>query len=119
MRECAGWTVPATLFSDGPDAELSPFLAIGNVRRAPALSDVGHLLLLSRSQVIVASAGSTFSMWAGFLSEAALILHPDHIHAPVRPTDLHDRLYEGPALRGWQDWSEPLIRQVRSVPRTQ
>jgi hypothetical protein len=115
MRACAGWLVPATVFSDGSDAELRPLLALENVHRAPAMADVGHLALMARAPVIIASAGSTFSMWAGFLSEAALILHPDHIHAPIRPAKLHDRLYEGPAVGNWTDWNETLIKKVRSL----
>jgi hypothetical protein len=115
MRACAGWLVPVTVFSDGLDAELRPLLALENVHRAPAMADIGHLALMSRAQVIVASAGSTFSMWAGFLSEAALILHPDHIHAPIRPVNLHDRLYEGPAVGNWDTWNETLIKRVRSL----
>jgi hypothetical protein len=115
MRACAGWLVPVTLFSDGSDAELRPLLALEKVHRAPAMVDVGHLALMAQAQVIVASAGSTFSMWAGFLSEAALILHPDHIHAPIRPANLHDRFYEGPAVGNWNNWNATLIKKVRAL----
>jgi hypothetical protein len=115
MRACAGWPVPITVFSDGADAELWPLLTLENVHRAPAMVDVGHLALMTRAKVIIASAGSTFSMWAGFLSEAALILHPDHIHAPVRPADLHDLLYEGSAVGAWKNWNQTLIKKVRSL----
>jgi hypothetical protein len=115
MRVCAGCLVPVTVFSDGSDAELRPLLALENIHRAPVMVDVGHLALMARAQVIVASAGSTFSMWAGFLSEAALILHPDHIHAPIRPTNLHDRFYEGPAAGDWNNWNEILVKKVRSL----
>jgi hypothetical protein len=103
------------VFSDGSDGELGPLMAVENVHRAPAMVDVGHLAHMTRAKIIVASAGSTFSMWAGFLSDAALILHPDHIHAPIRPVDLHDRLYEGPAVENLNEWNETLIKQVRSL----
>lgn len=115
LRACAGWLAPATVFSDGSDAELRPLLALENVHWAPAMADLGHLALMARAQVIVASAGSTFSMWAGFLSEAALILHPDQIHAPVRPANLHDRFYEGPAVGKWNNWDASLIKKVQSL----
>jgi hypothetical protein len=115
IRACAGWVIPVAVFSDGSDDELTPVLALENVYRVPAMTDVGHLAFMARSDVIVASAGSTFSMWAGFVSEAALILHPDHIHAPIRPTNLHDGLYEGPALGSWNNWNASLIKKVQSL----
>jgi hypothetical protein len=115
MRECAGWVIPVAVFSDGSDDELGPVLALENVHRMTAMTDVGHLASMARAEVIVASAGSTFSMWAGFLSEAALILHPDHIHAPIRPVNLHDRLYEGPAFGSWNNWNASLIEKVQSL----
>jgi hypothetical protein len=119
MRACAGWVIPVAVFSDGSDDELGPLLAVENIHRATAMTDVGHLALMARAEVIVASAGSTFSMWAGFLSEAALILHPDHIHAPIRPVNLHNRLYEGPALGSWNNWNASLIKKVQSLrPRS-
>jgi hypothetical protein len=58
--------------------------------------DIADLILLSKSRVIVTSATSTFSYWAGFLSEAALIMHPAHIHGSVRPSGCMDKYYEGP-----------------------
>jgi hypothetical protein len=66
LRSCAGWPVPVILFSDGSNSEVRALLSIENVHSAPAMPDVGHLALMSRAKVIVASAGSTFSMWAGF-----------------------------------------------------
>jgi hypothetical protein len=115
MRACAGWVIPVAVFSDGSDKELASVLALENVHRVPPMTDVGHITFMARAEVIVASAGSTFSMWAGFLSEAALILHPDHIHAPIRPIDLHDKLYEGPALGNWNNWNASLIKKVQSL----
>ena len=113
LRRCAGWCVPATIFSDGTDEELQPLLRLDEVRRAPAMPDVAHIVLLSRSKVIVTSAGSTFGMWAGFVSEAALIQHPDHIHAPIRPPECG--LFEGPAVGPHEDWPQPLVNAVRGL----
>jgi len=46
----------------------------------------------------VTSAGSTFSYWSGFLADAPLIMHPDHIYAPIRPVSINERFYEGPLI---------------------
>lgn len=115
IRKCSGWSVPISVFSDGTDDELQSILMVENVSRAPALPDVAHLMLMARSDVIVTSAGSTFSMWAGFLSDASIILHPDHIHAPIRPLELQDTLYEGPATGPWAGWNPKLISKVQSI----
>ena len=98
VRACAGWVIPVAVFSDGSDNELASVLALENVHRVPPMTDVGHLAFMARAEVIVASAGSTFSMWAGFLSEAALILHPDHIHAPDQDAVPLVRLSANPHL---------------------
>jgi hypothetical protein len=53
------------------------------------------MLLLSKSKIIVISTGSTFSYWSGFLSNAPMIMHPDHIHARIRNLDEKGLLFEG------------------------
>jgi hypothetical protein len=53
------------------------------------------LILLSRSKIIITSAGSTFSYWAGFLSDSPIIMHPDHIHHSIRLSH-ESGYYEGP-----------------------
>lgn len=115
VRQVAGAALPVTLFSDGADEELAPLLALESIKRSPANSDVVDLLLLSRSNLIVASAGSTFSMWSGFLSNAPLLLHPEHIHAPVRPPDVNVLSYEGPAPLEVGEASLLLMRNIRTL----
>ncbi len=82
----------ATIFSDGFEHELEPLLSMDNVKLAPQNIDIGDLLYLSKSDIIVTSAGSTFSYWSGFLSDAPIIMHPDHIHKALR---LEQDLFEG------------------------
>ncbi len=121
LRAAAGYSVPITVFSDGRDEELRFLLDLPNVQRSPAPNDLLDLLLLSKSAVIVTSAGSTFSEWGGFLSEAAIIRHPDHIHAPIRPNPVPDQLFEGappetlPEWRGlWNSIVEPKLSDPAS-----
>lgn len=95
LREILGEDAPVTIFSDGMDSELKELLLLPNVERAKDDLDIVHLTVLSKSKIIIMSAGSTFSFWAGFLSDAILINHYQHIHAPIRPLEVNVKSYEG------------------------
>ena len=58
-------------------------------------SDIVDLLLLSKSKLIVISATNTSSYWAAFISDNPVIMHPAHLHANLRPSDINSRSYEG------------------------
>jgi hypothetical protein len=107
--------LPVTLFSDGTDAELAPLLALPNVTRSRASNDVVELLLMSRASLIVSAAGSTFSLWSGFLADAPLIMHPSHIHQPVRPHNVNERFYEGPATGASSRWPALLCANIDRI----
>lgn len=85
--------LPVTVFSDGYPHEMKAILDLPNVKMAPPAPDVIDLIRLSRSKLIFTSAGSSFGEWAGYLSDAPVIIHPDHIHGRIR----HKKygLYEG------------------------
>lgn len=96
LRAMHGNGLPVSVFTDGYEHELKELLRLENITLIQGNSDIVDMLLLSRSKVVVTSAGSTFSYWSGFLSNAPIIMHPDHIHKPIRSVkDLH-KLYEGP-----------------------
>lgn len=97
LRVATGWEVPVTLFSDGTDQECAALLALPSVRRAEEVGDLGHMLLMAKADVIVTSAGSTFSMWSGFLSQAAVLFHPAHFHARTRLSNGRAETFEGVA----------------------
>jgi hypothetical protein len=107
IRQIAGQELPVTLFSNGSDDELAPLLAIPGVQRAGRNSDIIDLLLMANSQLIICSAGSTFSYWAGFLADAPVLLHPDHIHEPLRPDSVNERYFEGGVREPSDQW--PLL----------
>jgi Glycosyl transferase family 11 len=88
--------LPVSVFTDGYRHEFRDLFSLGGVTLVEGNPDLVDMLLLSRSRIIVTSAGSTFSYWAGFLSDAPLIMHPDHLHAPVRPVSAGSLSYEGP-----------------------
>jgi hypothetical protein len=95
IRAIHGRELPVTVFSDGHDHELRDLLALPGVARVEPAADIVEMLLLARSQLVVCSAGSSFSYWAAFLADAPALLHPDHIHAPLRPRAVNDALHEG------------------------
>jgi len=92
LRSIAGKTLPVTVFSDGYEDEFNEVLALEEVSRFSPQEDVVDLLVMSKAEYIITSAGSTFSEWAGFLSNAVLILHPYHIHTRIRR---EEDLFEG------------------------
>lgn len=96
IRKISGKELPVSIFSDGRVEELSDILSLKNVELVEGNKDIVDLILLSKSKIIVASAESTFSYWAGFLSNAALIMHPDHIYETIRDDNFNATYYEGP-----------------------
>ncbi len=115
IRNIAGEHIPITVFSDGTNDELREILSLRGIVRQPPGPAIVDLLLMSRSSVIVASAGSTFSYWAGFLSNAALILHPDHVHAPIRCAADNDGLFEGGVSGRLDEWPLLLRRNLTEI----
>lgn len=115
IREIAGTTLPVTIFTDGYRHEFETLFDLPAITMAEKNPDIVDMICLSRSKVIVTSADSTFSYWAGFMSDAALILHPDHIHSSIRPRDMGEIAYEGP-LRNRAGEIDPLLqRQIASI----
>lgn len=115
IRAVAGRMLPAIVFSDGSDEELAPLLAMPAVRRAPRQSDVLDLIQLSKSQVIVPSRGSTFSMLAGFLSEAVIIRDPEWNHGDSRPPEINARHFEGGPAMDSAYWPDLLVQNLMEL----
>lgn len=95
IRAIHGSNLPVSVFSDGFKDELKELFQLSNIQMVAGNNDMVDLLLLSKSKIIITSAGSTFSYWAAFLSDAAVIMHPEHIHTSLRPENLKETLYEG------------------------
>jgi len=95
IREINGKDLPVTVFSDGYIHEFENLFSLGNIKLMEGNPDIVDLLLLSKSKIIITSAGSTFSYWAGFLSDTPMIMHPDHIHKSIRPDTVNSNFYEG------------------------
>jgi len=82
-----------SLFTDGYKHEFNNLFTLNNIEMVEGNPDIVDLLLLSKSKIIITSSHSTFSYWAGFLSDSPIILHPNHKNGRIRA--LSDGLFEG------------------------
>ncbi|MBD2208377.1 alpha-1,2-fucosyltransferase [Nostoc linckia FACHB-104] len=115
IRTIAGYDVPVTIFSDGHDHELSDLLKLTQVSRASTDSALSDMLTLSRSKLLIASSGSTFSYWASYLGHCPTIWHPAHFHAGVFSPDISQRVFEGGFDPEYMQPSDLLVRNIKSV----
>ena len=95
IRSVHGSDLRADIFSDASKNELKEVFKLPNVYMVEGNNDLVDLLLLSRSKIIVTSAGSTFSYWAAFISDVPVIMHPTYVGIKIRPENVRDTLYEG------------------------
>ncbi|MFY7965480.1 MAG: alpha-1,2-fucosyltransferase [Chitinophagaceae bacterium] len=95
IREVADTNLPVTIFTDGREAELKEVLELENVQLAEDDLDILQMLHLSKSQILILSAGSTFGQWAAYLSNGAIINHFQHFHSYIRPKEANLQSYEG------------------------
>jgi len=113
IRQIRGSCVGVTIVSDGSRGQLQDLLTLPEVNLGTRQTAIVDILRMACSQVLVPSAGSTFGYWAGFLGDSALIMHPDHIHQPIRPDFVNHRFYEGPATGPAQHWPALLQRNIQ------
>jgi hypothetical protein len=102
IRSNTGNLDEVKVFTDGRFNEFEELFSLPNIHLVEGNADIVDLLLLSKSKIIVISTGSTFSYWAGFLSEAQMIMHPDHIHSRIRLFQNRPQSFEGCFL----DWEK-------------
>ncbi len=114
IRKVHGSDLHVSVFTDGFKHEFMHLFQLSNITLISGNSDIVDLIMLSKSKIIVASAGSTFSYWAGFLSDAPLIMHPDHIHRPIRHVNDVKKIYEGEFKAG----DNLLIDAIKSIKST-
>lgn len=84
IRAVYNENLKVTIFSDGSLSELEHILKLENVELASHKKDLLELLHLSKSKILVLSSKSTFSQWAGFLSEGKLIYDKKIIPVKIR-----------------------------------
>lgn len=111
IRTINGSILPVSVFTDGRKSEFKELFKLEKVNLVEGNADIVDLLLLSKSKIIVSSTGSTFSYWAGFISDSVFIKHPDHIHQPIWPESFKRNHYEGP----FDENNDLLIQQIKSI----
>jgi len=94
IRNITGKDLAVEVFTDAFPQEIAMLLSLPNVYLAKPKPDILDILLLSRSKICILSIGSTFSFWAGFLSDGILLRHPNEWHPLVRPSDINKLYYE-------------------------
>lgn len=95
LRTLGGKLYSATVFTDGHRHEFEELFNLPEMNMSVEQPDILDMISLSKSKIIVISTGSTFSYWATFLSDAPAVMHPDHIHARIRPEDATGLPFEG------------------------
>lgn len=114
LRSASSTNLPVTIFSDGNANELSEVLSLPNVCLAEDDLDILQMLHLSKSKIIVLSAGSTFGQWAAFLSNAAIINHYQHFHSYIRHQKNNDLLFEGIVNLG-AELDTQLVKYIKNI----
>lgn len=89
--------IPATIFSDGYEDELSEILELPNVSLSPETSALSDLLSMSRSKLLIASCHSSFSSWASYLGQCPTIWQAGRfdLYEPIFSQQVRDHIYEG------------------------
>jgi len=95
VNEISGKSMSVSIFTDGYKEEFEELLIPKNINIVEGNTDIEDMILLSKSSLIIISTSSTFSYWSGFLSDAPIIMHPEHIHERIRDKNIEDSLFEG------------------------
>ena len=95
LRAYLGKDVSVTIFSDGRPSELKELLALKNVAMVREDLDIVHMLLLSQSEIIILSEGSTFGGWSAFLGDGLIIRNSAMFRNTIRPDRDNKKVYEG------------------------
>lgn len=95
IRTITEQNLPVEIFTDAYPGEIADLLALPNVSVTKPKADILDILQLSRSRICILSISSTFSFWAGFLSDGIVLLHPGEWHPALRPEEVNIRVFEG------------------------
>lgn len=115
LRSVIGNFVPISIFSDAPREELQAVLELPNTTLQSSQLAIVDIIAMSRSRLIILSAGSTFGLWAAFLSNAAVLHHPDHFHGPIRDMRVNEHSYEGAITGNPSQWPFLFQQNLQSI----
>ncbi|TLX73211.1 hypothetical protein E9993_15585 [Labilibacter sediminis] len=94
IRELSGKDLIVNIFSDGKSSELKELLDMNNVNLTCSGSDLGDILLMSKSKILLTSQGSSFSYWACALHKGIIIHHPK-TNIKIRNGVINKNQFEG------------------------
>ena len=118
IRRLRGADVPVTVVSDGRPQELEPLLRLPNTWHHRGRTSIADLMLMAHSQLLICSAGSTYSQWGGFLGTPILLQHPEHFHYCCRPPQDREQVFEGAVWPNEaQQWPELLKQGISRLDR--
>jgi len=114
LRKINGNSLEVVIFSDGHEEELLSVLELPNVSLFQTVNDLIDLIVLSKSEILVTTKGSSYSYWAGFISNAVIIHHPETWVKECRPKEINTVKYEGvyPEANCWPDL---LIKNIKVI----
>lgn len=112
IRKIHGSDLSVSIFTDGSKSEFGELFKLNNIHLIEGNNDLADLMLLSNSKIIVTSAGSTFSYWAGFISDALIIMHPIYVDMIIRSENVNRQFYYG----AFDSENEQLKRQIQLLP---
>lgn len=116
LRQLSGKNLKTLVFSDGYESELKTILELPDVQLYRGKSDLEDMLALSKCKVIIPSPSSTFGLFAGFISDAILLHHPDFYMRPIRPDKINVIHFEGPFnYKNNAELSDELRKQIKSL----
>lgn len=102
IREIAGRSVPATIFTDAREGELKELPTEPDVHMAGSRSAIADIWCMSQSKILVTSSASSFSAWASYLGAMPTIWQRTRVGLvlPDRPefaieSDPHGTLSDG------------------------
>ncbi|MHA7943023.1 alpha-1,2-fucosyltransferase [Formosa sp. 3Alg 14/1] len=114
LRKVNGNSLDVTIFSDGHESELSSVLELPNVSLFNTVNDLVDLVMLSKSQILVTTKGSSYSYWAAFISNAVVIHHPETWVKECRPKEINNIKFEGIYPQN-NKWPDLLVNNIKKI----
>lgn len=118
IRNISGYCLPVTIFTDGKVEDLKEVLALPQTNLARSRKyDISDIILMSKSKLLIVSAGSTFSFWGGFLGNMPIINHFEHLHEDLRDKKTNDLWFEGGVDPDSDEksWPALLIKNIKDI----
>jgi hypothetical protein len=115
IRSVTNKQLKVTVFTDGKLEELKPLFDLPNIEIAEDDTDLMQMLHLSKSKILILSAGSTFGQWAAYLSNAIIINHYQHFHSYIRDGKTNEQMYEGVIDPSVGITDNHLINQLKNI----